>query len=309
MKIRAIEEIPLENIIEDPDQPRKVFDISSLKELAETIKSRKVKSPISVRTYGNKYIINHGARRYRASIMAGLKTIPAYLDEDYQRNDQVIENLQRENLTPDEISVYIESQLNEGKSKAQIAREIGKSKAYVSQYAALLNLPEPLAKIYQSGRCKNVTLINDFASLYQKYPQDLNFWLSDENNLLTKHNLSLLRQFLNQKELQEQENEITDDALFYGCSNNNESYGANESKSIISSQEVSIEKRQKDIDTFYMKGKNCIDIEKDLIKGLLNEEFATNGQRLLCLIAFLHGVKKKKKLSLSDYLKIASEYD
>ena len=92
-------EIDVNLIIEDIHQPRKEFNQDTLRELTETVKLRGVKSPISVRPNPDKpgtYIINHGARRYRASINAGLKTIPAFIDTDYSEQIRVIENLQRD---------------------------------------------------------------------------------------------------------------------------------------------------------------------------------------------------------------------
>ncbi len=103
-------------IDEDPNQPRTSgnpgFSEESINELAETIRERGVKSPISVREAGNgRYIINHGARRFRASIIAGLKEIPAVIDNDYTKLDQVIENIQRNNLTANEIADFIREEL------------------------------------------------------------------------------------------------------------------------------------------------------------------------------------------------------
>ena len=122
-------------IDEDPEQPRNIFTKSTLNELATSIEERGVKSPISVRVIdGGRYMINHGARRFRASLLAGKKTIPAYIDHDYSKADQVIENLHRDNLTPREIAEFIGRQIEEGKKKGQIAKEIGKSNAFVTQH-------------------------------------------------------------------------------------------------------------------------------------------------------------------------------
>src|SRR5574344_889709 len=101
-KMASVIDISL--IDEDLCQPRAAsnpgFSEESLNELAETIKVRGVKSPISVREDKNgRFIINHGARRFRASKLAGKIFIPAFIDNDYTKLDQVIENLQRNNLT------------------------------------------------------------------------------------------------------------------------------------------------------------------------------------------------------------------
>ena len=117
----AYVEIALDLIDEDIKQPRKHFDEKSLQEMAETIKTRGVKSPISVRPgqIEGRYIINHGARRFRASKLAGRETIPAFVDNDYTMDDQVIENLQRDNLTAREIADFIGIKLSLG-----VARKI-----------------------------------------------------------------------------------------------------------------------------------------------------------------------------------------
>ena len=143
-------EIDITLISEDTHQPRKEFNQETLRELTETIKLRGVKSPISVRPNPDKpgtYIINHGARRYRASIDAGLKNIPAFIDTDYSEADQVIENLQRDDLTSREIADFIGRQLAGGKTKSEIARLIGKTNPYITMHAALLDLPDPLAEV------------------------------------------------------------------------------------------------------------------------------------------------------------------
>ena len=111
-------ELPLDLIDEDPNQPRTAdnpgFMPESIAEIGETIRIRGVKSPISVRENPNapgRYLINHGARRYRGSNWAGRATIPAFLDNDYNEADHVIENLQRNELTAREIADYIGREL------------------------------------------------------------------------------------------------------------------------------------------------------------------------------------------------------
>ena len=136
-------ELKLEEIAEDPNQPRVEFDEESLAELAESIRQRGVKTPISVRPVkkGGGYMINHGARRFRASRLAGSETIPVYVDDDYTDEDQIIENIHRDALRPREIADYIGRKLAQGKQQKDIAKGLGKSKGWVSQHAVLLDLP------------------------------------------------------------------------------------------------------------------------------------------------------------------------
>jgi len=192
-------EIAMELIEEDPHQPRTYFDQASLEELAATIAIRGVKTPISIRPNPDaegRFIINHGARRFRASGIAGKTTIPAFVDGDYTEADQVIENLQRDALTAREIAEYIGRELAKKVKKGDIAKAIGKSNAYVTQHAALLDLPDPIAEIFQSERCRDVTLINELVGLYKKHPEGVTEWLADEEQEITRGTVKLLKEYL-----------------------------------------------------------------------------------------------------------------
>jgi ParB family chromosome partitioning protein len=173
-------DLPLDLISEDPHQPRTKdnpgFSSESLTELADTIRLRGVKTPISVRENPEAsgfFIINHGARRARASKLAGKSSIPAFIDNDYNEADQVIENLQRNDLTPREIADFIGRELAKGKQKGEIAKELGKSASFVSQHVTLLDLPDPIAAAFNSGRCRDVTVINELVTAHKKRPQEV----------------------------------------------------------------------------------------------------------------------------------------
>lgn len=177
-------ELSLSSIIEDSEQPRTFFNEESLNELAESIKERGVKSPISVRphpTEPGKYIINHGARRYRASLIAGKTTIPAFIDTNYDLYDQATENIQRENLTAREIAMVIDRAIKKGLSKSDIAKKLGKSNSYVSQYAGLNNLAEPVASLLNQGVCEDVTLLANLNTQYKKTPEAVEEWISQQD--------------------------------------------------------------------------------------------------------------------------------
>ncbi len=198
--------IDLDLIDEDPNQPRKDnnpgFSEESLNELAETIRSRGVKSPVSIRNNPDdpgRYIINHGARRYRASRIAGYTTIPAFIDDNYDEIDQIIENLQRNELTAFEIAEFIDREVARGKKMKDIAREVGKSPTFVTHHYALLNLPPAIAEAYNNGRANDVTVINDLVTAHKKNPQEVVFWLADETQEITRSSVRLLREFLDVK--------------------------------------------------------------------------------------------------------------
>lgn len=129
----------INNIELDEQQPRKEFDTNSLEELAESIKLYGVLTPISVSYIAeDKYILRHGERRLKASIIAGLEKIPAIIDENYHDNKllkQLIENIQRESLSIQEISDAINYlHYSENMKLTEIAAALGKSNAYVSNY-------------------------------------------------------------------------------------------------------------------------------------------------------------------------------
>lgn len=199
-------ELALDVIEEDPQQPRHAdnpgFSLESIAGLGATIKLRGVKSPISVREnpeQPGRYIINHGARRYRGSKWAGKTTIKAFVDNDYNHADQVVENLQRDDLTPREIADYIGRELAAGKKKNQIAEELGKSAAWVTQYSTLLELPDPVADAFVSGRATDVTVINELVTAYKKNPVEVGGWLANGGQELTRGAVKMLRDFLEEK--------------------------------------------------------------------------------------------------------------
>jgi ParB family chromosome partitioning protein len=195
---RALE-IPLDLIDEDPDQPRTEFNPVTLGELAAMIRERGVKSPISVRSNPNtpgRFIINHGARRYRASMMAGRETIPGFIDEDYNNIDQAIENLHRDGLSPREIANVIHKELSNGMTKGQIAAALGKSNAFVKQHVTLLDLPEPIADVFNNGRCGDVTVINELVTAYKKNPEKVTEFLENQSQELTRGEVKKLRNYI-----------------------------------------------------------------------------------------------------------------
>jgi ParB family chromosome partitioning protein len=198
--------LPLDLIDEDPAQPRTRdnpgFSPKSLTELAAAIKLRGVKTPISVRPNPGapgRYLINHGARRYRASRLAGMATVPGFIDANYNLADQVVENLHRNELTAREIADYIGRELAKGLRKGEIARQISKSAAFVTQHAALLDLPEAVAAAFSGGRVRDVTLVNELVFVHRKAPADVAAWLSDETQEVTRRSVRMLRAFVEQK--------------------------------------------------------------------------------------------------------------
>ncbi|MGV7209304.1 ParB/RepB/Spo0J family partition protein [Oxalobacteraceae bacterium A2-2] len=196
-------QLPLDAIDEDPRQPRGPdnpgFAPDSLAELADAIRRRGVKTPISVRLHPGqpgRYLINHGARRYRASRLAGRRFIPAFIDNDYHEADQVVENLQRNELTAREIADYIGRELARGLRRKEIAQRISKSAAYVTQHAVLLDLPDPIAAAFNTARVRDVTLVNELVQAYKADAQVVDSWLAEPAQEITRGTVRLLREFL-----------------------------------------------------------------------------------------------------------------
>ncbi len=146
-------------IDEDPAQPRREFDEETLLALAATIRERGVRQPISVRPHPaveGRWLLNFGARRLRASRIAGRAEIPAFVDLGADDYDQVIENEQREALKPLELAMFVQRRLAAGDSKAEIARRMGKGRAYVTYASALIDAPDWLLTAYREGRCRGL---------------------------------------------------------------------------------------------------------------------------------------------------------
>lgn len=150
-----VEEISLDEIRPNPYQPRKTFDDKSLKELSESIKENGVFQPIIIRKSVNGYEIIAGERRFRASKLAGKTTIPAItrqFDEAQMMEVAVLENLQREDLTPlEEAQAYEMLQKNLGLTQEEVSKRLGKSRPYIANYLRLLTLPQKTKRLLQHG--------------------------------------------------------------------------------------------------------------------------------------------------------------
>ena len=144
-----------EEIEASPNQPRMVFDEEALGELAESIKHDGVQAPVIVRRVGDRYELVSGERRTRASIMAGLETIPAICrvvsDEDMLRLG-LIENIQREDLNAIEQAKAFQTLIQELElTQEQLADAVGKKRATVTNTLRLLNLPDDVQQCVGDG--------------------------------------------------------------------------------------------------------------------------------------------------------------
>ncbi|MDD5795832.1 MAG: ParB/RepB/Spo0J family partition protein [Oscillospiraceae bacterium] len=148
--------LKLSEIEPNKNQPRQDFDETALAELAESISKHGLLQPILVRPIiGGGYQIVAGERRYRASRMAGLSEVPVIireLSESETMEIALIENLQRENLTPIEEAVGYRTLMDEhGFSQEEVSKAVGKSRSAVANSLRLLKLPEDILKMVSDG--------------------------------------------------------------------------------------------------------------------------------------------------------------
>ena len=142
----TINEIPLDQIEANPNQPRREFDEEALQELANSINEIGIIQPITLRQVAeNKFQIIAGERRWRASQLAGLQAIPAYIrtikDESIMEL-ALVENIQREDLNAIEIALAYEHLLSaEGMTQERVSERVGKSRTAITNYLRLLKLP------------------------------------------------------------------------------------------------------------------------------------------------------------------------
>ena len=149
-------ELKINDVEPNSQQPRKVFDQEKLEALAESIRTHGVVQPIIVRKEEDRYILVAGERRWRASKLAGLKTIPVIVkDLSSKENMEIalIENLQREDLNPIEEAEAYQKLLNDHEmTQEDVAKVVGKSRAAIANSVRLLNLSSEIRNMLIDGR-------------------------------------------------------------------------------------------------------------------------------------------------------------
>lgn len=153
----SLPEIPIDQIEANPFQPRSHFDEEALEELAASIKVHGVIQPITVRRLAHeKYQLIAGERRFQASRLAGLRTIPAYVrsaDDQQMLEMALIENIQRENLNAIEIALSYQRLVTECNLKQEeLGERVGKNRATVTNYLRLLKLPPDIQIAVRDNR-------------------------------------------------------------------------------------------------------------------------------------------------------------
>jgi ParB family chromosome partitioning protein len=156
-RVNIILHIPVDSIRANPHQPRSEFDAFKLQELSDSIKLHGLIQPITVRHLNNdRFELISGERRLRATRMAGIETIPAFIRE---ANDDemivfaIIENIQREQLNPIEIALGYQRLIEEcDLTQEQVAAQVGKNRTTITNTLRLLNLPAPIQSGLKMGK-------------------------------------------------------------------------------------------------------------------------------------------------------------
>lgn len=187
----TINEINIELIEANPNQPRREFDEETLQELADSIAEIGIIQPITLRKLNNgKYQIVAGERRWRASMRANLKTIPAYIisvDEEKLMEMALVENIQRQDLNPIEIALAYQQLIEQyGLTQEKLAEKVGKKRATVANFLRLLRLPAPVQmglrnKLIDTGHARALLAVDDLKQQIKIYNEILQKKLSVRN--------------------------------------------------------------------------------------------------------------------------------
>ncbi len=153
----TINEIRLDLIDANPNQPRREFDAEALQELADSILEIGIVQPITLRQLSNgRYQIIAGERRWRASQQAHMATIPAYIrtvDDENMMEMALVENIQRQDLNPIEIALAYQHLMEQyGLTQEKLAERVGKKRATVANFLRLLKLPAPVQVALQNRK-------------------------------------------------------------------------------------------------------------------------------------------------------------
>lgn len=149
--VNSISLIQIKHIEANPFNPRSNFEETALNELSESIKQHGIIQPLTVRKLGyDKYQLISGERRFRASQMAGLTDVPAYIriaDDQAMLEMALVENIQREDLDPIEVSLSYKRLIDEcNLTQEQLSEKVGKQRSTVTNFLRLLKLPVPIQK-------------------------------------------------------------------------------------------------------------------------------------------------------------------
>ncbi len=151
-----VSEVSISDIVPRKEQPRKIFDQESLRELSDSIREHGVLQPLLVRTKNKKFEIIAGERRWRAAQQAGLKTLPVLIkdiDDEEAAEYSLIENIQRDDLTVlEEAQAYRNMIDNFSYTQEKLASRVGKSRAHIANTIRILKLPAEILDYIEQGK-------------------------------------------------------------------------------------------------------------------------------------------------------------
>lgn len=184
----TINEVDIELIEANPNQPRREFNEEALQELADSIAEIGIIQPITLRKLNNgKYQIIAGERRWRASMRAKLKAIPAYIktvDDENLMEMALVENIQRQDLNAIEIALAYQQLIEQyGLTQEKLAEKVGKKRATVANFLRLLKLPAPVQiglrnGLIETGHARALLAIDDPKKQVKAYNETVNKGLS-----------------------------------------------------------------------------------------------------------------------------------
>jgi ParB family transcriptional regulator, chromosome partitioning protein len=187
--------VPLDRLIEDPNNPRTEFPDAEIDELADSIRQHGILQPLVVSpadTTG-RHRIHHGAKRSRAARRAGLSEVPvAVRDAPADAYAQVAENQKRHGLTPLDLARLIRRQADAGDSKATIAKRLGIDQTTIAHHLALLELPPELTEAMQVGRCTSPRTLYELSKLHRDEPKRARALLAGDGDI-TRSNVNAAR--------------------------------------------------------------------------------------------------------------------
>ena len=205
--VSAMQELNLADIRPNPFQPRTEFDEEALQELAASIKSIGIVQPITVRTIENgKYEIVAGERRFRASKLAGLTTIPAYIrktEDESLLELALIENIQREDLNAIEVAISYQRLMDEcNLTQDALSERVGKKRSTIGNYLRLLKLPPQIQlavrdKKISMGHARAILGVEDADTQLMIFEQILKYDFS------VRKVEEIVREIVNPREMEE----------------------------------------------------------------------------------------------------------
>jgi ParB family chromosome partitioning protein len=165
--------VRLDQLSEDPNNPRTEFPVAEIDELADDVRQRGILQPLVVHPADahGRHRLHFGAKRLRAAMRAGLSEVPVVVrDAPADAYDQVAENQKRHALAPVDLARFIKGRVDAGESNAEVARRLGMNLTTVAHHLSLLELPTELEQALKAGRCRSPRTLHELRKLHETEP-------------------------------------------------------------------------------------------------------------------------------------------